>query len=929
MFNFGTYRGRLFTLPTTLITLIFVMAAATPAFSELATSQQMQDVCENWLTRSVALHGDWAGSLTPTIAESGAIEKDGVVLAHYYNIEPSGFVVVPVLMEMSPVKVYYPSGRIDVTETDGLVALLRDQLYAQYTAFEATYGSAAQVQPSAGSGMYAPESRQKWNELAVSKKDFRISQTLTVEEAGPLTTTSWHQSSPYNLSCPIGQSGRTVVGCVATAASQILNYWEWPSSGFGSHSYLWPGDNSCSGTATGAQTLSANFSDTYDWASMRDSCDDGTGCTSAQQAALSELCYEVGVAVEMDYGSCSSGASQALGLFSLPYYFKYDWSLSQVCRKDYDLAGWFSIIQTEINAGRPIWYGINSHSIVCDGWRINGSNYEFHMNYGWGQSNNAWYVLDNLYCYWISGNVCPAQEENMVIGIKPEASSYMSYTGSLVDPQGDGDQYAEPGEIVNVYAVVRNLGWNVTNATATLSTGDAYVTITGATSAFGTTISRGQIDTVSAPATLTIAADCPVPHLIALTVHVAEDGGFSGDYPLTIQVGDVRGFSEDCESGTSQWNHRPVVDMFNDQWHLETYRSHTGATSWKAGGDDGVDYADGSDAGLISSPILLAPGSKLKFWHEIQAECGTAYGSAWDGGILMISTDGVSWTKLFPVEGYPHSTGSTGSSLNFVATNGLFSGASALSWSQATFDLSAWTDPVQVMFRFGSDGASTEEGWYVDDIWVGNTETGASISVAVANDLTVRFQTVSAPGSTWADVSASGAALPPGYSSVPSTTPKFYQPKTTASASGSVTYSYSYNSDDLSGSEKNLVLMAYHDGAWQILTTTVDTLLNTASVQTDALYPVVLAEPSTCCTGRVGDVNNSGGDEPTIGDVSVLIDAKFISGSCDVIDCLPEADINQSGKTEPTCGDITIGDISTLIDYLFITGTSLGLNVCK
>jgi hypothetical protein len=85
----------------------------------------------------------------------------------------------------------------------------------------------------------------------------------------------------------------------------------------------------------------------------------------------------------------------------------------------------------------------------------------------------------------------------------------------------------------------------------------------------------------------------------------------------------------------------------------------------------------------------------------------------------------------------------------------------------------------------------------------------------------------------------------------------------------------------------------------------------------------------TCCVGRVGDVNSSGTDEPTISDISVLIDAKFITGTCDgVIDCIAEADINQSGETSPDCSDITISDISTLIDYLFITGSSLGLADC-
>jgi hypothetical protein len=34
---------------------------------------------------------------------------------------------------------------------------------------------------------------------------------------------------------------------------------------------------------------------------------------------------------------------------------------------------------------------------------------------------------------------------------------------------------------------------------------------------------------------------------------------------------------------------------------------------------------------------------------------------------------------------------------------------------------------------------------------------------------------------------------------------------------------------------------------------------------------------ASCCVGRVGDANNSGSDEPTVGDVSILIDAKYIS----------------------------------------------------
>ncbi len=79
-----------------------------------------------------------------------------------------------------------------------------------------------------------------------------------------------------------------------------------------------------------------------------------------------------------------------------------------------------------------------------------------------------------------------------------------------------------------------------------------------------------------------------------------------------------------------------------------------------------------------------------------------------------------------------------------------------------------------------------------------------------------------------------------------------------------------------------------------------------------------------CCEGRVGDANDNGVHEPTIGDVTAMIDAKFITGNClNIPFCIPEADVNLSGTlvSPPLdCDDITIGDIIKVIDYLFITG---------
>jgi len=78
----------------------------------------------------------------------------------------------------------------------------------------------------------------------------------------------------------------------------------------------------------------------------------------------------------------------------------------------------------------------------------------------------------------------------------------------------------------------------------------------------------------------------------------------------------------------------------------------------------------------------------------------------------------------------------------------------------------------------------------------------------------------------------------------------------------------------------------------------------------------------TCCDTHVGDANGDGQDVPTIGDVSALVDFLFVTRTRPR--CLAEADANQSGGPYPSENDVTISDASSLIDYLFITGPLKG-----
>ena len=90
-----------------------------------------------------------------------------------------------------------------------------------------------------------------------------------------------------------------------------------------------------------------------------------------------------------------------------------------------------------------------------------------------------------------------------------------------------------------------------------------------------------------------------------------------------------------------------------------------------------------------------------------------------------------------------------------------------------------------------------------------------------------------------------------------------------------------------------------------------------SSLSDQGTYQITINNHSTCCVGLVGNANGSDGDEPTIGDITTLIDMLFIGRQ--PVDCLAEADVNQSGGFDPQVEDITIGDISKLIDHLFLT----------
>ena len=224
------------------------------------------------------------------------------------------------------------------------------------------------------------------------------------------------------------------------------------------------------------------------------------------------------------------------------------------------------------------------------------------------------------------------------------------------------------------------------------------------------------------------------PHatLIHYYIHARDVGGLEATDPGNA-IADAYwfwvmapNFHDDIEAGVGGWTHTPVTPDYIDQWHRSTQYNHTpgGSWAWKFGDTGSGNYASFSDGALITESIAVEGHSTLSFWHRMRAEESGMYpGYAYDGGIVEVSIDGGSWTQIFPEDGYTHLVRERWQGGGpFPEEMPFYSGY--FDWCQARFALGTVAGEVQVRFRFGSDYAAEEEGWFIDDITIMGTHPG-------------------------------------------------------------------------------------------------------------------------------------------------------------------------------------------------------------
>ncbi len=254
---------------------------------------------------------------------------------------------------------------------------------------------------------------------AESRNDIKLN-----SEVPALIQTKWGQGKGFNNQCPIiptttstYYNGRACTGCVATGMAQIMKFHQWPSSGIGSHSYdcdVQYGTNANPLSYT--TTLSAAFDGaSYGWGDMVDAfCYytsdyivyvDGPGnndwpASSTQINAVSKLMSDVGISIDMMYGSYERGGSAAYlykAAEALKTYFGYDNSIEYIDR-DYFDGDIESVLRDNLDARQPVLYSGKTadnggHAFVIDGYDTNGY---YHVNWGWNGISDGYFLLSLL-----------------------------------------------------------------------------------------------------------------------------------------------------------------------------------------------------------------------------------------------------------------------------------------------------------------------------------------------------------------------------------------------------------------------------------------------------------------------------------------------------------------------------------------------------
>ena len=301
----------------------------------------------------------------------------GEACFYVFDVDQTGFVIISADDRFRPLVGYSDEGVFETDNPSPELLFYLDRIIEARTSVDA-------VLPE--------DAATEWEALLSGKK---LPSRNGGKSAQYLVHTTWNQDSPYNLYAPAassGPGGRCYAGCVATAMSQMMKFWDHPASGTGSHGYY-----------SSYGYLSVNFGQTqYQWDQMPNRL--SSAATDEEIAAVALLMYHCGVSVNMAYSPNGSGAFSDDVPDAIRHYFSYTQHTDRAYRDQFTLTQWQNKLKQQFDRGWPVYYGgysdTGGHAFVCDGYDDEDL---FHFNWGWGGSQDGWFVIDEInYANWAS-----------------------------------------------------------------------------------------------------------------------------------------------------------------------------------------------------------------------------------------------------------------------------------------------------------------------------------------------------------------------------------------------------------------------------------------------------------------------------------------------------------------------------------------------
>ncbi len=364
------------------------------------TAYQAKELVQNWL--GINSH-PLEEAMAPDVNEVMTYrDTDGNPLYHVVSLAEKGFVIISGDDMVEPIIAFVPDGVEYINTKDNPLSVLVNGDVPHRIKYVRTLEMGGMEAATGNEPASILAAQRKWAFLSgkTLSNDLEASSLSSISDVrvAPLVSTKWGQKKEksgkncYNLYTP----NNYPCGCVATAMSQLMRFFEFPTASIFPQTYEIKVSNDGGETyQTQNKTMMGGL---YEWHKMPNG---PTIPAPEQREAIGKLTHDTGCTLNTKYSSKGSGASFGKVSKRLKYPFGYDNSVTGTnYPQNIETEQRNAMVNPNLDAGRPVVLGLTNsntgHAVIADGYGYDTTTLYHHINMGWGGSHDAWYNLPNV-----------------------------------------------------------------------------------------------------------------------------------------------------------------------------------------------------------------------------------------------------------------------------------------------------------------------------------------------------------------------------------------------------------------------------------------------------------------------------------------------------------------------------------------------------